>query len=351
MLSGERPFSRGHAGRTLMSAILTADLPRPRHGGLSIASSVAIASSGGASRSQPDLRFHSAHDLAFALETVSRRDGTAEQRLRAEPSRAAHGPEGERFDSRSVRFRSRRSSPAYRLVARQVGTHHARTGVATVQPRSPTRPGRKRLRLSRQTADTASHRCSSACGSRDIYAQRVGGRNAARDRRRIQTRQESAPAFSPDGARIGLSRVSMRREAFSSPARPGSPARRLTDFGFDPAWSPDGKHPRASRTPRKSRDPSTPVVSQHALGRGRRRRYAAKQLAMGDAVQPSWSPSGERIAYWSNTGGQRDIYTDRRQPGGDAGRGRRRTRRDRPVRRSGRRTGGSCISRAIAAAR
>src|SRR5205085_2958158 len=24
---------------------------------------------------------------------------------------------------------------------------------------------------------------------------------------------------------------------------------------------------------------------------------------------PSWSPSGARIVYWSNTGGQRDIYT------------------------------------------
>jgi hypothetical protein len=29
----------------------------------------------------------------------------------------------------------------------------------------------------------------------------------------------------------------------------------------------------------------------------------------GDAAQPSWSPSGDRIAYWSNTGGQRDVYT------------------------------------------
>jgi Tol biopolymer transport system component len=26
-------------------------------------------------------------------------------------------------------------------------------------------------------------------------------------------------------------------------------------------------------------------------------------------VQPSWSPSGQRIVDWSNTGGQRDIYT------------------------------------------
>src|SRR5262249_16308283 len=29
----------------------------------------------------------------------------------------------------------------------------------------------------------------------------------------------------------------------------------------------------------------------------------------GDAVQPSWSPHGFRIAYWGVAGGQRDVYT------------------------------------------
>jgi eukaryotic-like serine/threonine-protein kinase len=36
---------------------------------------------------------------------------------------------------------------------------------------------------------------------------------------------------------------------------------------------------------------------------------APRRLIETDAVQPSWSPSGERIAYWGNIGGQRDIYT------------------------------------------
>src|SRR5215217_3688346 len=36
---------------------------------------------------------------------------------------------------------------------------------------------------------------------------------------------------------------------------------------------------------------------------------APRKVVDGDAVQPSWSPSGERIVYWSNIGGQRDIYT------------------------------------------
>jgi Tol biopolymer transport system component len=32
------------------------------------------------------------------------------------------------------------------------------------------------------------------------------------------------------------------------------------------------------------------------------------RLLEGDAVQPAWSPDGRRIAYWANTGGQRDIW-------------------------------------------
>ena len=34
-----------------------------------------------------------------------------------------------------------------------------------------------------------------------------------------------------------------------------------------------------------------------------------RKVVDGDAAQPSWAPTGDRIVYWSNTGGQRDIYT------------------------------------------
>jgi len=36
---------------------------------------------------------------------------------------------------------------------------------------------------------------------------------------------------------------------------------------------------------------------------------ATTRLLPGDAVQPTWSPRGTRIAFWANTGGQRDIWT------------------------------------------
>jgi len=34
-----------------------------------------------------------------------------------------------------------------------------------------------------------------------------------------------------------------------------------------------------------------------------------RKLVEGDAVQASWSPSNDRIVYWSNNGGQRDLFT------------------------------------------
>ena len=34
-----------------------------------------------------------------------------------------------------------------------------------------------------------------------------------------------------------------------------------------------------------------------------------KIVADGDAIQPAWSPSGSRIAFWQNVQGQRDIVT------------------------------------------
>ena len=35
----------------------------------------------------------------------------------------------------------------------------------------------------------------------------------------------------------------------------------------------------------------------------------SRKLLDGDAVQPAWSRDGGRIAYWANTGGQRDLWT------------------------------------------
>ena len=113
------------------------------------------------------------------------------------------------------------------------------------------------------------------------------------------------PAFSLDGSLIAFHESDDVGGIFVAGAT-GESVRRVTDFGFHPAWSPDGKQiafaseeivDPASRT-----GDSTLYVVPAAGG-------TPRKLVEGDGAQPSWSPSGQRIVYWSNTGGQRDIYT------------------------------------------
>jgi serine/threonine protein kinase/Tol biopolymer transport system component len=133
----------------------------------------------------------------------------------------------------------------------------------------------------------------SAGGDADIYLQRVGGGNP------INLTQDSPlddtmPAFSPDGSQIAFRSEREGGGIFVMGAT-GESVRRLTDFGYSPAWSPDGKHLAIAgegvsdpgvRTS-SSRIWVVDVASQQK-----------RQLTATDAVQPSWSPHGWRIAYW-----------------------------------------------------
>jgi eukaryotic-like serine/threonine-protein kinase len=146
---------------------------------------------------------------------------------------------------------------------------------------------------------------SNARGSWDIYVQRVGGRNpilVAGD----STLDERGPAYSPDGRQIAYS---VGDGGLFVVGATGESPRRLTTFGSDPAWSPDGK-----RLAFGTEEVITPYMVNSVgqiwiveLGGG------APILLLGDrrsaAYQPSWSPSGGRIALWVVRGGQRDIAT------------------------------------------
>jgi serine/threonine protein kinase/Tol biopolymer transport system component len=145
---------------------------------------------------------------------------------------------------------------------------------------------------------------SNAKGSWDIYVQRVGGRNpivVAGD----PNKDELWPAFSPDGKQIAFNQGN-GKGIFVMGAT-GESVRRLTDFGANPAWSPDGQHiVFCSEQVRAAyqRDLTSPLWILDVTSGG-----APRKIDDGDAVQPSWSPSGTRIAFWQNVGGQRDIVT------------------------------------------
>ncbi len=147
---------------------------------------------------------------------------------------------------------------------------------------------------------------SRARGTWDIYSQRVGGRN----RTLVigePDRQELGPTFSPDGQQIAFYEGDDDGGIFVAGAT-GESVRRLSDFGFHPSWSPDER-----RLAFTTEQVISPYISQGTsklwvidLTTGG---SAPRQLDPEDARQPSWSPSGHRIVFWSQLGGQRDLFT------------------------------------------
>ncbi len=149
---------------------------------------------------------------------------------------------------------------------------------------------------------------SSARGTADIYSQRVGGRNptlVVGD----STVDELWPAYSPDGKQIAYN---VADGGIFIVGATGESPRRLTMVGVQPSWSPDG----------------TQIV--YATGEAGSAYYIQGGIALAIASvsggtprplnvilptggtgshQPSWSPSGARIAFGGIVNGMRDIYT------------------------------------------
>ena len=147
---------------------------------------------------------------------------------------------------------------------------------------------------------------SQASGNWDIYLQRVGGERSINLTEKSPA-DDGAPAFSPDGKEIAFYSERLGGGIFIMGAT-GENVRRLTDVCFAPAWSPDGSEVACAED------------FAHPLGRGivPSKLWAVnvtsgekRLITEGDAVEPSWSPHGHRIAYWGLPKGssQRDIWT------------------------------------------
>jgi Tol biopolymer transport system component len=141
----------------------------------------------------------------------------------------------------------------------------------------------------------------------DLYLQRVNGRNAINLTKRCRA-SDAQPAFSPDGSQIAYRSECEGGGIFIMGAT-GESSRRIADSCFNPSWSPDGKQlvcggESVGFTPTSRGTMSSLTVIDVQTG-------ARTKLLDKDGVQPSWSPHGNRIAYWGMVGesAQRDLWT------------------------------------------
>jgi Tol biopolymer transport system component len=115
-----------------------------------------------------------------------------------------------------------------------------------------------------------------------------------------------SPAFSPDGSQIAFVAEREGEVALYLMGAMGETPRRLLERAFHPAWSPDGKEIFYSTA--GFDDPldraADSAIWAIAPASGEKRKVVDR-----DAIQPCVSPHGLRVAYWSSTGGQRDIWT------------------------------------------
>ena len=296
MLTGRRAFE-GETAADTMTAVLTKDPPELDTARLAIPAGLDRIVRRCLEKT-PDLRFQSANDLAFALETLTAGSGasSAATAVAAPSTRPARGPwlpwavAAAALLAAGASWVGRSAAPD----AEARWSSFTRVSEAAGEETSPA--------LSPDGTTVAySMRVN---GNWDIYAQRVGGRNATPIVNDPE-RHERGVAYSPDGSLIAFHESNATGGIFVAGAT-GEAVRRVTDNGFDPAWSPDGK--QIAFATEEINDPTARYGESRIwvvdVGGGTPRRVMDT-----DAVQPSWSPSGERLVYWRNVGGQRDIYT------------------------------------------
>ena len=143
-------------------------------------------------------------------------------------------------------------------------------------------------------------------GNWDVYFQRVGGSNPI-NLTKETAEDDTQAVFSPNGEMIAFRSERQGGGIFLMGAT-GENVRRVSDSGYYPSFSPDSREivycsaPFDDPTNRRVYPSSLWVLN---IASGERR-----ELTKVDAVQPNWSPGGDRIAFWGlDAGGSRNIAT------------------------------------------
>ena len=303
MLSGRQAFARDTTVET-MTAILNDDPPAfetlARPG--SPASSVPQALSRlvlHCLEKDPNERFQSARDLAFDLQSLASPSSseTAAPRVERRRSRAAIwlGVSGLVAVSAALAFLAGDWLGAGRSATNRVPAAEVRQ--QTFLPALEVDPS---LNPDGQTFVFSAN----YTGNDDIYSQRVDGQNPVNLTKECD-RHDYNPAFSPTGDRIAY-RSDCGGGGIWVMGATGESPHLLTDFGYAPAWSPDGREIVVATDSRPQPYDANPTSQLWVVNA----KTGAKRLLFeGDAVGPSWSPHGFRIAYWYHLNGQRDIAT------------------------------------------
>ncbi|HJZ81512.1 MAG TPA: protein kinase, partial [Pyrinomonadaceae bacterium] len=145
-------------------------------------------------------------------------------------------------------------------------------------------------------------------GDWDIYRQGIRDR-AAIDLTAGADSYDVQPVYSPDGASIAF-RSSRNGGGLFVMRNDGSGVTQLTTDGFNPTWSPDGRELAFNDDNPFNYEGRNTYPSASKLWAVDVTTRTRRVITTRDAVQSSWSPRGQRLAFWGEQkGGHRDVWT------------------------------------------
>jgi Tol biopolymer transport system component len=294
LLAGRHAF-RGDTNADTMSAILAADPLELGAAGAAVPSALERAILHCLEK-QPEARFQSASDVAFALENASVSSAEAAAPDIGKPKRG------------------RRAALASLLVgagALALGTVAFRAGRGGAPAPGPSWTVERLTELpgeESQPAISPDGKSVVYVRDDDLWLVRVGGSHAIALTPASPSR-DFAPAFSPDGQWLAFNSERGGGGIFVMGAT-GENVRRVTRRGFRPAWTPDGRelvYAFGSAFTAFQGEQLAEGLEAVDVASGRTRR-----LCDCVALAPAVSPHGRRVAYWgveATGSSQRDLWT------------------------------------------